>query len=63
MIFRQKKEKHTSKKSRKSEESNATTRPGIYRMFSMQEDDIGEVSNSLQENLVPQPLAQSVKKI
>jgi hypothetical protein len=27
----------------------------------MQEDEIGEVPNSLQENLVPQPLAQSVK--
>ena len=28
----------------------------------MEEDEIDEVSNSLQENLVPQPLAQSVKK-
>jgi hypothetical protein len=28
----------------------------------MQEDEIGEVSNSLQENVVSQPLAQSVKK-
>jgi hypothetical protein len=31
-------------------------------MFSMEEDEIGEVSNSLQKNLVLQPLAQSVKK-
>ncbi len=28
-------------------------------MSSMQEGEIGEVSNSLQENLVPLPLAQS----
>jgi hypothetical protein len=28
----------------------------------MQEDEIDEVSNSLEENIVPQPLAQSVKK-
>jgi hypothetical protein len=28
----------------------------------MQAEEIGEMSNSLQENIVPQPLAQSVKK-
>ncbi len=30
-----------------------------YRMFSMQEDETSEVSNSLQENLVPQPVKSS----
>jgi len=62
-IFRQKqKNQDTSKKSRKSQESNATTRSGIYQIFSMQEDEIGEVSNPLQENVVSQSLAQSIKK-
>jgi hypothetical protein len=28
-------------------------------MFSMQEDETSEVSNSLQENLVPQPVKSS----
>ncbi len=34
----------------------------IYRMYSIQEDEIGEVSNILKENFVPLSLAQSMGK-